>query len=72
MPDAFMKWRAFALHSPYFPIGKIIQRGTATELRDDVVFYVNPCEGMPVERIVAITGGQRVVIVADLEEPPAI
>jgi len=40
------------------------------ELRDDFVFYVNPCEGMPVERIVEITGGQRVVIVADLEEPP--
>ena len=40
------------------------------ELRDDVVFYVNPCEGMPVERIVEITGAQRVVIVADLEEPP--
>jgi haloalkane dehalogenase len=37
MPDAFMKWRAFALHSPYFPIGKIIQRGTTTDLREDVV-----------------------------------
>jgi hypothetical protein len=40
------------------------------EMRDDVVFYVNPCEGMPVERILQITGGQRTVIVADLEEPP--
>ena len=37
MPDAFMKWRAFALHSPFFPIGKIIQKGTVTTLRDDVV-----------------------------------
>jgi haloalkane dehalogenase len=37
MPDAFMKWRRFALHSPYFPIGKIIQRGTTTALDDDVV-----------------------------------
>jgi haloalkane dehalogenase len=37
MPDAFMKWRTFALHSPYFPIGKIIQRGTTTELGDDIV-----------------------------------
>jgi haloalkane dehalogenase len=37
MPDAFMKWRRFALHSPYFPIGKIIQRGTTTELDGDVV-----------------------------------
>ena len=37
MPDAFMKWRTFALHSPYFPIGKIVQKGTVTNLRDDVV-----------------------------------
>ena len=37
MPDAFMKWRAFALHSPYFPIGKIIQKGTTTNLRAEVV-----------------------------------
>ena len=37
MPNAFMKWRAFALHSPYFPIGKIIQKGTTTNLRDEVV-----------------------------------
>ena len=37
MPDAFMKWRTFALHSPYFPIGKIIQRGTTTDFGDDVV-----------------------------------
>jgi haloalkane dehalogenase len=37
MPDAFMKWRSFALHSPYFPIGKIIQKGTTTKLRDEVV-----------------------------------
>ena len=39
------------------------------EMREDVVFYVNPCEGMPVERIVEITGGQRVVVVADVEQP---
>ncbi len=37
MPDAFMKWRRFALYSPYFPIGSIVQRGTVTKLRDDVV-----------------------------------
>jgi haloalkane dehalogenase len=37
MPDAFMKWRAFALHSPYFPIGKIVQKATTTKLRDDVL-----------------------------------
>ncbi|MBP6964547.1 MAG: hypothetical protein KBC96_09080 [Armatimonadetes bacterium] len=38
-------------------------------LRDDQVFYVNPCPGMTVERIMEITGGRRVVIVADIEPP---
>ena len=37
MPPAFMKWRMFALHSPYFPIGKIIQKGTTNTLSDEVV-----------------------------------
>ncbi len=37
MPRAFMKWRAFARFSPVFPIGKIIQKATITELSDDVV-----------------------------------
>ncbi len=37
MPRAFLIWRAFALYSPWFPIGKIIQKGTVTELADDVV-----------------------------------
>lgn len=37
------------------------------EMRDNVVFYVNPCAGMPVERIIEITAGQRVVIVADIK-----
>ena len=32
------------------------------ELRPDQVFYLYPCEGMPVERILKITGGERVVI----------
>jgi len=39
-------------------------------LRDDQVLYVNPCPEMPVEQIMAITGGRRVVIVDDLPEPP--
>ena len=39
------------------------------EMRKDVVFYVNPCEGMPIKEIVEITGGQRVIIVADVEQP---
>ncbi|MCP4301983.1 MAG: haloalkane dehalogenase [Gammaproteobacteria bacterium] len=37
MPKAFKVWRAFARYSPWFPIGKIIQRGTITELSDDIV-----------------------------------
>ena len=37
MPKAFTIWRAFARYSPWFPIGKIIQQGTITELSDDVV-----------------------------------
>ena len=38
------------------------------ELRDDQVFYVNPTETMTPERILAITGGRRVVIAADREK----
>ncbi len=37
MPRAFLVWRAFALYSPWFPIGKIIQSGTVTSLDDSVV-----------------------------------
>lgn len=37
MPDAFMKWRSFALHSPYFPIGKLIQKATTTELSEEII-----------------------------------
>lgn len=37
MPKAFNIWRAFARYSPWFPIGKIIQKGTVTELSDGVV-----------------------------------
>jgi len=36
-----------------------------TELRDDQVFYVNPTDTMTADRILAITGGRRVVIAAD-------
>ncbi len=38
-------------------------------LRPDQLFYVNPCPGMPVERIMKITGGRRLVIIADT--PPS-
>jgi len=37
MPRAFKLWRGFARFSPWFPIGKIIQSGTITELSDDIV-----------------------------------
>ncbi|MCJ7737841.1 MAG: hypothetical protein MUQ10_11110 [Anaerolineae bacterium] len=36
-------------------------------LRDDQIMYVNPFERMPVERIMDITGGRRVVIPTDTE-----
>lgn len=37
MPKAFNAWRAFARYSPWFPIGKIIQKATITELPDGIV-----------------------------------
>ncbi|MDH3616153.1 MAG: haloalkane dehalogenase [Gammaproteobacteria bacterium] len=37
MPKAFKIWRAFARFSPWFPIGKIIQKATITELSDEIV-----------------------------------
>jgi len=37
LPKVFKIWRAFARYSPWFPVGKIIQKGTVTELNDDVV-----------------------------------
>jgi hypothetical protein len=39
-------------------------------LREDQILYVNDCDEMPVARIMDITAGRRVVIVADLKEPP--
>lgn len=35
-------------------------------LRPDQILYINPFAGMPVEKIMDITGGRRTVIVADL------
>jgi len=32
VPKAFKIWRAFALYSPWFPIGRILQMGTVDEL----------------------------------------
>ena len=36
-------------------------------LRKDQVIYVNPCEDMPVSRIMEITRGYRTAIVADID-----
>ena len=37
MPNAFKAWQKFARFSPWFPIGKLIQRATTSELPDDVI-----------------------------------
>ncbi len=37
MPKAFKVWQAFARYSPIFPIGKIIQKATTTDLSDEIV-----------------------------------
>lgn len=37
MPGAFFIWRAFARFSPWFPIGRIIDKGTVTELEPGVI-----------------------------------
>ena len=41
-------------------------------LREDQVIYLNPTETMTAERAVAITGGRRLVVVADLNDPIAL
>jgi haloalkane dehalogenase len=37
MPRAFKIWQYFARFSPWFPVGRIIQKATVTDLADDVV-----------------------------------
>lgn len=37
VPVAFRLWRAFARYSPWFPIGRIVQAGSARRLPPDVV-----------------------------------
>ena len=37
MPRAFRVWRAFARWSPWFPVGRIIDSGTVTDLPKDVM-----------------------------------
>jgi hypothetical protein len=40
------------------------------ELREDQILYVNPFEKVPVEAILRVTGGRRLVLPADLPEAP--
>lgn len=43
LPTAFKVWQNFARFSPWFPIGKLIQKGTVTELSDaEVAAYDAP------------------------------
>ncbi len=37
MPKAFRHWQTFARFSPWFPIGKIIDKGTTSALSDEVI-----------------------------------
>ncbi len=37
MPLVFRIWRAFARFSPWFPIGRIVQSGTVSDLSSDIV-----------------------------------
>ena len=39
------------------------------ELRDDQILYLNPTPTMTVERAMAVTGGHRLVLIADVPEP---
>ncbi|MDH3620541.1 MAG: haloalkane dehalogenase [Gammaproteobacteria bacterium] len=46
VPKAFRIWRAFALYSPWFPIGRILQMGTVSELSAaEVAAYDAPFPG---------------------------
>ncbi|MBE5786858.1 MAG: hypothetical protein E7324_04875 [Clostridiales bacterium] len=38
-------------------------------LREDQILYVNPCPGMPVERIIALSGGKRIILCARMDAP---
>ena len=36
-PPAFKAWQAFARYSPYFPIGKLVQRATVTDIGESAI-----------------------------------
>ena len=41
MPEAFLKWRAYAGHSESFDIGKVVNMGTVQELAPEVIAGYN-------------------------------
>lgn len=41
MPESFLKWREYTLHSPTFNIGKIMDMGTLQPLSDEVIAAYN-------------------------------
>lgn len=46
LPAAFRHWQRFARYSPWFPVGKIVQKGTRRELGDaEVAAYDAPYPG---------------------------
>ncbi|MFZ5757027.1 MAG: haloalkane dehalogenase [Pseudomonadota bacterium] len=43
IPPAFKVWKAFALHSPWFPIGRIVAAGTGRKLsKEEIAAYDAP------------------------------
>ena len=38
-------------------------------LREDQIVYVNPYEGMPVEEVLRISNGNRIVLAAAIDAP---
>ena len=43
VPKAFKRWKTFALYSPWFPIGRIVQTGTIRKMsRAEIAAYDAP------------------------------
>ena len=67
LPKAFKIWRAFARWSPWFPIGKIVQKGTVRELSDtEVAAYDAP---FPSARYKAGTRAFPLLVPAEPDNP---
>ena len=69
LPKAFKTWRLFARWSPWFPIGKIIQKGTIKELNDaEVAAYDAP---FPSSKYKAGTRAFPLLVPAEPDDPAA-